>query len=755
MAKQILTQLSTHSLQVGTGRDQFEVMVNNLSDRFATFTLELSAPGLARDARPDWYHLTPDISAKIPAGDRASFMVNLLALPPVAKSFTGKMNLNVSVTCLELGEKDRQIINLVAQGSGLAPPQISMSTLDFQGEPGDLIEIPLVVTNRQRNTANIQVELQDLPHTWLIDGYKKRLRLSPRGQAECLFICQLPPLSDSLSQVYPFKVVVSQIQTQPVSQAATLDVLPVGSLRFGCDLAEAHVEVDEIYEIDKQREMRSHPSPLDTSETHPQSFRTAKGREPTYYTLTLNNASNVAQSVRIILNRIDVPWFRRLRAWRKPLTRVHTTRHCLNLSPSQIDLKPAEIATMALTVKPNPPWWGWQRRQLFQLRSQLQQTVIEPPEQQLELVVPPKIPFWLQCLALLLLGLGIGLFVEHLTNHRAPVNSVQFDGQASMVISGASDNTIRRWQIVRRLRRIDVLPKNISEQDIGKAVRVVRYRPRNNDVLAAGLENGEIQIWNFLSQRSPNTFVYQPDDRVFDLQFSLDSLSLFSAHGSGLVLKWHLQDLEDTNRPAKQQQFDFAIQAMAAARLAPSEQDETADNATTLVIGGRYNQLRLWNTQTDEVWSIPYPQGRSEDYITSLDIAKNNLNRLAIADNQGRISLWNISQCGSNSVDAESDNKNCSLIEQRLDSHGERPVNAVALTRDGCYLVSGGDDGRVMLWSLNVAGQVMKHRQVAKVSKSINSVDIAQKENKLAIVSSGDNHQVRLRNIRADNPACP
>ncbi|MBT9314532.1 WD40 repeat domain-containing protein [Leptothoe spongobia] len=752
MAKQILTQLSTHSLQVGAGRDQFEVMVNNLSDRFATFTLELSAPGIARNASQDWYRLTPDISAKIPAGDQANFIVNLLALPPVSGGFTGKMNLNVNVTCLELGEKDRQIINLVVQGPGITPPQISMSTLDFQGEPGDLIEIPLHIANHQRNTANIQVELKGLPQSWLIDGHKRRLQLSPRGQAELLFICQLPSLSEAPSQVYDFEVEASQIQTQPVSQAATLEILPVGSLLFDCDLAGINPGDDGTYDDADYVELwesRSHQSPSTEPETTP--VRTSNGRDPISYRVTLDNASNVAQSVRIALNRIDVPWFKRLWATlqRDFPTPARTTRHCLQLSPSQVALKPGARTTMALTVQPQPPWWGWRRRQRFQLRSQLQQTDIDPADQQIELVIPPKIPLWLQCLALLLLGLALGLWFKHLTNHRAPVNAVQFDGQASMVISGANDNTIRRWQIVRRLRRIDVLRKDIS-----KAVRVVRYRPRNNNVLAAGLENGEIQVWNLLSESSPKALVFKRDDRVFDLQFSPDSRSLFSAHGSGLVLRWHLQDLETHNRlttPAQEKQFNFAIQAMAPIGSVP---DEQTNGAATLAIGGRRNQLRLWNTQTNRVRSLPYPPGQEEDYITSLDTAENKLTRLATADNQGRISLWNMSRCRPDSSD-HTNNTNCLPTDQWTDGHRERPVNAVALTQDGCYLVSGGDDGRVMLWSLNIDGQIMEHRQLAKFSKSINSVDIVQKENKLTIVSGGDNHQVKLHRTTADNTACP
>ncbi len=100
----------------------------------------------------------------------------------------------------------------------------------------------------------------------------------------------------------------------------------------------------------------------------------------------------------------------------------------------------------------------------------------------------------------------------------------------------------------------------------GKAVRVVRYRPVNNDRVAAGLENGEIQIWNaFTGNREPlQTFSNRPDDRVFDLVFTPDSRSLFSGHGSGSVVQWNLQSNHGSTEPTKQRekQVGFAVNAL-------------------------------------------------------------------------------------------------------------------------------------------------------------------------------------------------
>ncbi|MGK7891354.1 MAG: hypothetical protein AB4042_18650, partial [Leptolyngbyaceae cyanobacterium] len=234
LSKPILTQLSTQTLHISQGEDQFEVIVTNQSDRFVTFSVELSAPGVDRKSSRDWYRLTPDLSVKLPAGDQARFLVTLLDLPPVSGGFTGKMKLGVNIICVELGEDDRQIINLVVDGSGVVPPILSLSNTTFEAIPGDLVEIAVQVENPNRNTANIQLLLNGLPQSWLVDGYKHRVLLAAQEQREVLFVCQVPSSGEAINQIYPFEIEASQIQSESVSQSATLDVLPTGSLQFNC-----------------------------------------------------------------------------------------------------------------------------------------------------------------------------------------------------------------------------------------------------------------------------------------------------------------------------------------------------------------------------------------------------------------------------------------------------------------------------------------------------------------------------------------
>ena len=717
MPKQILTQLSTHTVHLGRGNDQFEVMVNNLSDRFVTFALELSASGLARQAKPDWYRLTPDLSAKIPAGDHVNFVVNILEAPPIPGGFTGKMNLNVNVTCLELGEEDRQLVNLVVAGSGVIPPTLKVPVTEFQVAPGEQLEIPLQLYNANRNTANIRIALKGLPKAWLTDGHERRLQVAPQGSAHGLFVCQPPMTSEAKS--YPFYIEVSQTEAPMVRQPGTLTVLPTGWVAFICT-----------------------PDGTDPAENAAKAKTTDRSIS---HSLEFNNQSNVCQTIAMTLNRIDIPWYRKIGALmrRLPPTPANTTSHLLQLSPAQVELKAGDMAKMALTVSPISPWLGWQRRQQFQLRPQLQQTEIQPSTQTVELLANPKIPFWVQCLGLSGLGLAAIVALFWPAGHRGPVNSVQFDGQANAIISGSDDHTLHRWQVFSRLKDMATL------KDTDKAIRVVRYRPLNNDLLVAGLENGEIQLWDFLSQNPPKSLVFQRDDRVFDLRFSHDSQQLFSAHGSGLVLRWaidNLTDLGEDTTPKQQQQFDFAVQAIAPINYFKTQTREQQTHL--LAVGGRFNRLILWNFETKQQQALDYPAGEPNQYLTSLDTADNQSTRLVAADNQGRITLWNLEKCLKNDAP-------CQPSDQWDDGHRGQPVNTVALSKDACYLVSGGDDGRVILWSLNTTGQVMGSKQLARVKQPVNSVDIRQHGKALLVVSGSDTHHVKLHRTKASNQSCP
>lgn len=164
---------------------------------------------------------------------------------------------------------------------------------------------------------------------------------------------------------------------------------------------------------------------------------------------------------------------------------------------------------------------------------------------------------------------------------------------------------------------------------------------------------------------------------------------------------------------------------------------------TNLAIGGRYNQLVVWNWENDELLQVPYPQGGQDDYILSLDNAEFNPELLVTADNQGAITLWNMQNCLTG-------NSDCKIIDRWPNGHGGQPVRSVALSADGCYLASGGDDGRVMLWPLTAdgrrAGKFIDGKEVVRSynRKKFNSVDIKVVNENIFIASGSDDTEVRV-----------
>ncbi|MEB3291877.1 MAG: hypothetical protein VKJ24_01830, partial [Synechococcales bacterium] len=318
--------------------------------------------------------------------------------------------------------------------------------------------------------------------------------------------------------------------------------------------------------------------------------------------------------------------------------------------PGQVGV--GQVGNYELTVTRNLPWFGWSRLRKLEAYvdrlpnpnpsqypnqyPNLAEVALSPLEldelipihdriQELNLTILPVIPLWLQLLGLLATLLTAFLMTRLWSpGHTAAVNSVRFNGQGTEVISASNDQTIRQWRVQGdRLTSNGILLKE------EKAIRALRYRPVNNDELAAGLENGEIRLQNLLSGTVRPASVDNAD-RVFDLVFSRDSRSLYSAHGSGVVVPWSIANGTEIKafQPFKLDQ-PFAIEAMTLVGM----------NENLLAIAGRYNRLTLIDLPNRKSLELPYSPGGPDNYVKSLATADQRPTLLASADNQGKISI--------------------------------------------------------------------------------------------------------------------
>lgn len=783
MSKLLTTDVSTQTLrfQPGGQPQGFEVAVSNLSSSFATFQLELLASGVDVNTDDHWYRLAPDLSAKIPAGDRTQFSISILDVPPVPGGFVGKMTLTVRVFSLELREEDRRVVTLIIEGSGVFPPQLEMGATEFTGLPGHSVEIPVRLLNPNRTMGNVLLRLKGLPTDWLVEGAERRLQIPSQGESRMLFICQIPASTAAISQTYGFQIEAIQSLSSSVQVGGTLHVQPWGVLELDVEpiqsVIPAAVTASEKVAVEDDEDDDHH----DDHERRNQGI----------YTIQLNNQSNWSQPASL---RILPPPISRWRRWLSRDRTLDPFRDRIFVVPARIDLKPGAISTADVYIQAPRPLLGWSHQYQFRVIPDLNPdgqiapaanypattaeavevagaaevagvadinrdgvnllTNIErrPTAATLTLTARPRVAFWLQLLALAVL---LGLFwIPPLfrNQHRGPVNSVQFDGQANELVSASDDQTVRRW--LRTGHRKRPLGNSLK---FDKAVRVARYRPINNNAIALGFENGEVEIWDLLRDQQEFELQFRPggepqaDDRVFALQFSPDARYLYSGHGSGAVVQWDLSAGNRINRASPnrddpvvlqsvtEKTLNFAVQAIA---LVGSEQN-------TLAIAGRFNRLVLWPVTDPNSNPIPlsYPAGDGNDYIVSLSSAARQPNRLATADNQGRITLWDLTDCLDNQ-------RACTNLDSWSDGHQGLAVRSVALSDDACYLASGSDDGTVMLWSLDADGRLLNQQRLGRSRQPINSVDIIRLPNQILVTSGGDNQRIKLYSGSDKNSNC-
>lgn len=688
----IETSLSPQTLRYKPGGPpaDLDITVVNGSERFATFLINVDAPAVDDAVDFRWYQLSPEIGTKIPPGDRTQFRVSIFSNP--VPGFVGTMNLTVRVLSLELQDEERQLVRLVIeQGLEAAPLELELPVQQFSVHPGETFEIPVGLYNPSQVPVEAVLKVSGLPVDWGMTPSSPLPRLAANEHIDTFLQCQVPPLAQVVSQAYGFAIAALQPNGLTSTVAGTIQVLPEGHFEAHFDPLE-----QDVPDVEGDR-------------------RTA------VFGVRVENLSNLAEQVSLTVQPGSLP------------------AAALHL-PDPVPLLPGTTAQLPLAVTPGQPLLGPPRRYALEVAAQLSQSQLDlrNESQTLTLWVKPQIPFLLQIAGGMLLALLLLLpFLIRPSGHTGPVTDLALSGDADRVVSGSSDQTLRRWRIEgQRLQADGVLAR------LDKAVRVVSLRPVGNNIVAVGLENGEISLWDLLSSRQQplQTLVDNKANRVLSLEFTPDATYLFSSHGSGAVLQWavgaDLAGTSDRSRPVRDKAFDFAVYDLAP----------VGEQGQQLAVAGRYNRLLLWNWQTDATYTLGDQAGSQNDYIQSLAVPDFKPQRLAVADNQGRIRLWDLSPCLPVAKD------DCETLLDEWQGHGDRPVRSLAFSADGCYLVSTGDDRKVLLWPLGLDGRRVARwqngKRVRQGQQKLNTVGIVLTADRILVSSGGDDHRVRLDALR-------
>lgn len=749
---------------------EFDVTVINASDKFASFQIELLAEGTDPTSALKWYTVEPEICAKKPPGARTTFHVSIIKAPIPAYDTT--INLGVRVFSVEYEalfatENVQLLITRPLKSLKVYLPFQDLEVYPEDGlegvspgklkvHPGSRIKILALVYNLSPDFVTVNLELEGLNPDWFPEGTQQTIQIDAGGAIETEFWCNPPQSSESRSRIYDFNLKATDQKGNQVTETGRVEVLPSGAVNFTCLHHQQTVPAKVGIFIDQRSNTAT-------------------------YKLEFENESNLPQ--RINLN----------------IEPSNNGRSEWTVS-NDLKLDPDEKGEMKLAIATHRPWLGRSRQLFFEVFPSLSnpnsgettaQIAVKPTSQLLELKVRPIIPFLLQlgCGAFILALLSLlWWLIPPTAHHTAPVNSVRLIANEETVVSGSSDKTIRRWQVnnnpwtidIRRLRY-----NGIIAEDAQRAVRVIRQRPAQVAQIAAGLENGEIQLWQISPPSAePIAVIFERNDRVFDLDFTEDSKYLFSGHGSGMVRQW---DLNASNRSPVNELYPnqpFAISALSVS--------EKPGEPTLVAIAGQFNRLVLWdwagkvaynvnteiNSTNTSQSSTFNPVISKNSYINSLAIANSTSNSddislMATADNQGVITLWDLDQlrqCIYDSGNISSTPRDQSYnhlvnvtcddaqIDQWQAGQNGEAVRSVDLSDNGCFLASTGDDGRVMLWTLKQDGKRNRSQGIVLASfpnARLNTVDIQQIQNDTVLVASdAPNNQVRLYRKQVSSNGC-
>lgn len=717
-----------------------EVTVVNTSQQFASFQLSLYIQGQEQNPDTQWYQVEPNVCAKKPPGDRTTFFISLLKAPLPAYDTTVTATVEVvSPELSDLSLSKQLYIKILRPNKTL---RVYLPVKDLSVYPGSRVRIPVLLYNLNPQPREVTLRLTGAELDWFPEGAVQTLLIEASGSREVEYWCAPPPVPETLREVRTITAEVNDRDGNTVSARSYLEILPFGHTEFCM--------------TDSQQTIPGRSAvPLRQRLLNPSLFQ-SKRKGTAVFPYAVTNHSNIHQRVAVKI-------------------RPEELRQEDRIDARVIVLTPGETGEGSLSIEARRPWLGWTRKRFLEVAPQLTQEAsqedteditVKPASQVATLKVSPLIPMWLQLLALLagLLGVWLVWLLSPRLVHRSPINSVALLANGDSVISGSRDQTVHRWQVnraawlpnVRRVRPVSKI--TAPDTNFNHAVRVVEHLPDNVKEVAIGLDNGEVQLWEIDPPTRIKSFLDKNNNRVFDVAFTRSSQHLFTGYGSGNVLRWSLSG--SSNTPAQKLYLGYSEDLSSA--ISSIDVIEAPGQNSLVAIAGQFNRLTLWDWQSSRAYDFLYDWSSSQtgippvisrhSYLTSIDVAADTP-LMATADSLGFITLWDTTQmrrCLQEQSEASSSNASgnqfyivsrCpqAQLEQWQAGRQGSAVRDVALTDNGCYLTSTGDDGRINLWLLGQTGQLHRQSPVALASfpnASLNSVDLHLTSNNTVLAAA-------------------
>lgn len=247
---------------------------------------------------------------------------------------------------------------------------------------------------------------------------------------------------------------------------------------------------------------------------------------------------------------------------------------------------------------------------------------------------------------------------QKLTEHSAPITTVQFSNNGKQLISGSLDKTIKIW---------DLATQQLQQTLKGHrfAVKTLQVSPYG-DLLLSGSEGGEIILWNLQTGRVLDRLTWEQGG-IFSLALSPDGESFAVGSVESRIQIWAV----DTFKPL-------------------------------LSLKGHTDSIRSLDFSPDGRY-LASGSGDWDCTIKLWDLTTGTIQQ-TFHGHQWAVNAVCFSPDGNSLVSGSSD-KTVRQVEilpekplKRLCTRHKAPVNTVALSADGVYLASGSEDETIKIY---------------------------------------------------------
>lgn len=749
--------LKPDSLSESYQDNEFDVTVINNSRKFTSFQIELTTPSFEEQLDENWYRIEPEICSKNPPGSKTDFHI-IVTKPPIP-AYNKTIDLFIKTFSIEDEKLSNSKKIQLKIGNPAKAVNLQLLNRKIKANPGQNIDIPVALTNLGSNNIDAQLECLVTINRFDISGSGKfdierylYPQIKPTSTETFNFSLKIP--DDTKPGSYTCKVEVVSSSDIFQRDEGVIEILTPGVIEFRCK--------ETVQEIPNQNNKESHRFT---------------------YQLEFTNNSYLKNKLIVSLQGKDVE--------KCEFSEVNFE----NILEANKDNLNKNSSIINISGTKQRPFLGWKRQLEFTALPKLEsenKVEIIPKTHQLKLNVSPIIPFFWQILGLISIPLLLLLFnYFKFTGHDAPVTTVRLSNFASTVISGSSDRTIRSWEVnnnwfqnwsglkFKSLLSLKPTKSKPDKEEIKKAIRIIRFRPGFSNQIAVGLENGEVHLWDYLSEKKKVTpenikliNKQEKGNRVFDLEFTNNSQKLIAAY-SGKIRELDLNPVsnKDSSKPQNPEiRTEFTISSLGI-----SENSQRP----LVIVGGNFNKLGFWDWQNSDndnrnkIYhlsdnstitndSFPPIVGK-ESYITSLVIADDK-NLLLTADNKGLIKSWDLNKIRNCINNQQKSNKkiielnDCQLKSKQIIYNNQEEdfssIRSIAITENENYLTSVGDDNHLRIWRINSNNEfsciIYNHKKDARfntVDIKLEKTDINQKEKELLIATGDDKSRVMLYRI--------